>query len=46
VQPGRRSGIFDVLVDGKMIFSKFAQGRFPEHREILDALEQHHPAAP
>lgn len=31
-------GIFDVVVDGKMIFSKQEVGRFPEHREILSQL--------
>lgn len=32
-------GIFDVTVDGELIFSKQAQGdRFPEHEEILDLL--------
>jgi selenoprotein W-related protein len=32
-------GIFDVKVDGTMIFSKHEVGRFPEHDEILDQLE-------
>jgi hypothetical protein len=27
-----------VLVDGRLLFSKQRQGRFPEHGEILDAL--------
>ena len=36
--PGRR-GIFDVCVDGKVIFSKKATGRFPEIDEILDLLD-------
>ncbi len=31
-------GIFDVKVNGKLIFSKHEQGRFPEHDEILDLL--------
>ncbi|MEC9008635.1 MAG: Rdx family protein [Planctomycetota bacterium] len=31
-------GIFDVVVDGNMIFSKHAVDRFPEHDEILDQL--------
>ena len=26
---------FDVKVDGKVVFSKQAEGRFPEHDEIL-----------
>ena len=28
-------GIFDVVVDGDMIFSKYEAGRFPEPDEIL-----------
>ncbi|HAA62781.1 MAG TPA: hypothetical protein DCE39_17790 [Planctomycetaceae bacterium] len=31
-------GIFDVVVDGKMIFSKHDVDRFPEHDEILGQL--------
>ena len=31
-------GIFDVTVDGKLIFSKQKEGRFPEHEEILAKL--------
>jgi predicted Rdx family selenoprotein len=37
VTPGAKSQ-FDVLADGKMIFSKQAKGRFPEHDEILTQL--------
>jgi selenoprotein W-related protein len=33
-----RGGIFDVEVDGEMIFSKHEQGRFPEDNEILEKL--------
>ena len=29
---------FDVLADGDLVFSKQAEGRFPEHDEILSAL--------
>jgi selT/selW/selH-like putative selenoprotein len=32
------NGIFDVTVDGTMIFSKDEQGRFPEEGEILSQL--------
>ena len=32
------SGVFDVRVDGKLIFSKHEEGRFPEEDEILDEL--------
>jgi selenoprotein W-related protein len=31
-------GIFDVEVDGQLIYSKHQTGRFPEHSEILDQL--------
>jgi len=31
-------GIFVVSVDGKVIFSKKDEGRFPTEREILDQL--------
>lgn len=33
-------GQFDVLVEGKLVFSKHAAGRFPEHQEVLDALSK------
>jgi selT/selW/selH-like putative selenoprotein len=36
--PGSR-GAFDVVVDGKTIFSKHAEHRFPEHGEIIAALK-------
>ena len=32
------NGIFDVVADGRMIFSKQAEQRFPESDEIIDAL--------
>ncbi|QTD54405.1 Rdx family protein [Sulfidibacter corallicola] len=31
-------GIFDVWVDGRLIFSKHREGRFPEHDEIKRIL--------
>jgi len=31
-------GIFDVKVDGQLIYSKQAQGRFPQHDEIVDLI--------
>jgi selenoprotein W-related protein len=33
-------GIFDVVVDGKRIFSKHETGRFPKDEEILAKLER------
>jgi selenoprotein W-related protein len=32
-------GIFDVVVDGEMIFSKHESDRFPESDEILSKLQ-------
>ena len=31
-------GIFDVRLDGDLIFSKHQTGRFPEHGEVLEKL--------
>jgi selT/selW/selH-like putative selenoprotein len=31
-------GVFDVLVDGKLIYSKHATGRFPDDSEIVQAI--------
>jgi len=31
-------GAFEVVRDGKLIFSKRNLGRFPEHEEIFDRL--------
>ena len=33
LQPGAK-GAFEILVDGKLVFSKSALGRFPESAEI------------
>jgi selT/selW/selH-like putative selenoprotein len=32
------AGVFDVRVDGRLVFSKHEAGRFPEPEEILRAL--------
>lgn len=32
------NGIFDVEVDGELIYSKHRTGRFPEDREVIDAI--------
>ena len=29
---------YDVRADGRLVFSKQSEGRFPEHDEILSAL--------
>ena len=34
-----KNGIFDVVVDGKRIYSKGETGRFPTNQEILELLE-------
>ncbi len=36
--PGR-NGIFDVMVDGEMVFSKHEAGRFPNHGEVSSKLK-------
>jgi selenoprotein W-related protein len=33
-------GIFDVVADGKMVFSKHETGRFPEPDEIVAMLRK------
>ena len=33
------SGVFDIVVDGKLIYSKDETGRFPEHDEVLSQLK-------
>lgn len=32
-------GVFDVVVDGRIVFSKHDSGRYPELDEILEALD-------
>jgi len=36
--PGR-NGVFDVKVDGELIFSKHQELRFPEEGEIVDLIK-------
>jgi selT/selW/selH-like putative selenoprotein len=31
-------GVFDVVADGSLVFSKHDTGRFPSHAEIIAAL--------
>lgn len=33
-------GVFDVIVDGKTVFSKKSVGRFPNEGEVLEKLKQ------
>ncbi len=37
IAPGE-NGQFDVVADGRIVFSKKEAGRFPEHAEVLAAL--------
>jgi selT/selW/selH-like putative selenoprotein len=31
--------VFEVKVGGELVFSKKAEGRFPEHDEVMRAIE-------
>jgi selT/selW/selH-like putative selenoprotein len=33
-------GVYDVTVDGKLVFSKHGSGRFPEEGEIVSLIER------
>ncbi len=37
-------GIFDVLVDGRLVYSKADTGRFPRPGEVTDQLKQKKPS--
>ncbi|MBE7463496.1 MAG: SelT/SelW/SelH family protein [Planctomycetes bacterium] len=34
-----KGGIFDVTVDGKLVFSKHSEGRFPKPGEVTQRLQ-------
>jgi selT/selW/selH-like putative selenoprotein len=34
------NGIFDVALDGKLVFSKHRDGRFPGEAEIVDSIRR------
>ena len=36
--PGRESGVFRVALDGELLFDRRAVGRFPELRELKQAI--------
>lgn len=38
---GGRGGVFDVVVDGRTIFSKHDAHRFPETDEIIASIRAH-----
>jgi len=33
------NGVYDVSVDGKIVFSKFEKGRFPQTDEIISLIQ-------
>jgi selenoprotein W-related protein len=33
-------GVFDIVADGKKIFSKHDEGRFPDEDDVLDELAE------
>lgn len=37
--PGRH-GAFDVIIDGKTVFSKFKTGRFPRRGEVVEEIRK------
>jgi selT/selW/selH-like putative selenoprotein len=37
--PGQ-NGVFDVIADGELVFSKFETGRFPRPAEVITKLKQ------
>jgi selT/selW/selH-like putative selenoprotein len=40
LEPGKLHS-FDVLVDGKVIFSKSEEGRFPEPEQIIESIRSY-----
>ena len=42
---GGGKGIFDVVVDGNLVYSKYETGRFPEDEEVLSQLRGNRAAA-
>jgi len=35
------NGIYDIMADGQLIFSKHAAGRFAEPEEIISLIQSH-----
>lgn len=33
-------GAFEVILDGELIYSKLKTGRFPEDKELIDAIDK------
>jgi selT/selW/selH-like putative selenoprotein len=38
--PGRYSGVYDVVVDGQLLYSKKKTGRFPEKGEVVGLIDK------
>ena len=38
--PGN-NGQFEVVVNGELVFSKTAEGRYPEIRELMEAINRY-----
>lgn len=36
-------GIFDVKVDGDLVYSKKQTGQFPDHDELVNSIAKAHP---
>ena len=34
------NGVFDISLDGNMIYSKFEEGRFPQTGDILERIKK------
>jgi selenoprotein W-related protein len=41
LQPARVSGVFEVRVDGAVVFSRATAGRFPEAKELKQLVRDH-----
>jgi len=35
-----RDGVFNVTVDGRLVYSKHQTGRFPDSGEVVDAIRE------
>jgi selT/selW/selH-like putative selenoprotein len=36
-----KNGVFDVVVDDRLVFSKHRVGRFPDPGEVMKAIKEH-----
>lgn len=34
-------GKFEITIDGELVYSKIAEGRFPENAEVVGLIESH-----